>query len=95
MGGKKEERRPSRKLKKTDEASTDKSHPLEGSSHKSIPLKTNAAKAVSLDAILHGIQKVEEKNWPQEAFKAILQRFRGADGPWLMKYSVRSSKLAC
>ena len=96
MGGKKEERCPSgkltEKLKKTDEANTDKSHPLEGSSHKSIPSKANAAKAVSLEAILSGIQ-ADAKKWPQEAFKAVLQRFnRMPRGGWNLAHETFRQK---
>src|ERR1700733_7095162 len=92
MGGKKEGQRPSRKLKKTDEANTDKSHPLEGSSHKSIPSKANAAKAVSLEAILSGIQ-ADAKKWPQEAFKAVLQRFnRMPRGGWNLAHETFRQK---
>ncbi|HEY4832379.1 MAG TPA: hypothetical protein VIH61_07480, partial [Waddliaceae bacterium] len=61
------------KPQETDEVSTDEGPSRESLGKNKLP-KTTAPKTVSLEAILHEIQ-ADAKKWPQEAFKAVLQRF--------------------
>lgn len=77
MGGKKERCLTGKQINnplKTDEASIDMSHSQEGSTHQNVASKSAAAKAASLQAIINGVQ-VDSGKWPQEMFKAVLQRF--------------------
>ena len=72
----------SEKQNETDTANTSKSSSEEGIINDNIPSKPAAAKAISLQAIICGVQ-TDSGRWPQEAFKAVLQRFnRMPRGGW-------------
>ena len=79
------------KPQETDEVSTDEGPSRESLGKNKLP-KTTAPKTVSLEAILHEIQ-ADAKKWPQEAFKAVLQRFeRMPRRGWTLAHGIFCAK---